>query len=162
MKHITRRRPDSHVRLGTWRALILHRAASGAVSGNPLHRDLTRQGHRIFASTVHATLLAMERNGMISRGNAADEVGRQHEFRITTKGREHLDALRQELTAAYDEVVRGRGPERSAPSRAAARVVPVGLAGVDIVAAVQASEQERAKLQSALERIRAVIAEALS
>lgn len=162
MKHITRRRPDSHVRLGTWRALILHRAASGAVSGGRLHRDLTRQGHRIFASTVHATLLAMERNGMISRGDAADEFGRRHEFRITKKGRDHLAALRRELTAAYDEVVRGHGPGASAPSRAASRAVPDVLAGVDIAALVQASERERAKLRVVLERIQTVVAGVLA
>ena len=51
---------------------------------------------------------------------------------------------------------------RSAPSRATARVAHAGLAGVDIVAAVQASERERVKLQAALEKVQAVLADALS
>ena len=54
-----------------------------------------------------------------------------------------------------------RGPGRPPKAKAAPAMAELdGIAG--IVAAVQASEQEKAKLQSALERIRAVIADALA
>ena len=155
MKHITRRRPDSEVRLGTWKVLILHRASSRPVSGGPLHQDLTRQGYRIFLSTLHQALLGMQRNGMLK----SDDVGwgKRRQFHITKKGRQHLAALRRELSSAYDEVVRGIGPADSPRLQAPSTNASQG----DIVAAVLRSEREREQLRAALERIQTVIAAAL-
>ncbi|MBP8299442.1 MAG: hypothetical protein KA020_03695 [Planctomycetes bacterium] len=162
MKHITRRRPDREVRFGTWRLLILHRAAFQVVSGGQLLRQLTRQGHKIQTSTLHDTLHGMVRIGMLHRVEAAAGSRDHLHYRISRKGRDHLAALRQELIAAYDEVVRGIDPEPADLPFAAETALssaPDELAG--IVAAVQNNERERMRMRAALERIQAIIADAL-
>ena len=64
----------------------------------------------------------MQRNGMLE----GDDVGwgQRREFHITKKGREHLAELREELSSAYDEVVRGVDPEHAARSGPASVAAP--------------------------------------
>ena len=162
MKHITRRRADTEVRLGTWKVLILHRASLHPVSGSPLHQALTRQGHKIFPSTLHQALLGMQRNGLIRLQSRAAR-GRR-DYGITQKGRQHLAALRKELSSAYDEVVRGVDPEHAARSGPASVATPgAHLGGLDdILTAVRNSERQRVAIRSALEQIQGIVADALT
>ena len=104
----------------------------------------------------------MVRIGMLHRVEAAAGSRDHLHYRISRKGRDHLAALRQELIAAYDEVVRGIDPEPADLPFAAETALssaPDELAG--IVAAVQNNERERMRMRAALERIQAIIADAL-
>ncbi len=66
----------------------------------------------------------------------------------------------------YNVKARAEKPAKRGPGRPPRAMAAPAMAGFDgiagIVAAVQASERERAKLRSALEKIQAVIADALS
>ncbi|MEO5617280.1 MAG: PadR family transcriptional regulator [Candidatus Eisenbacteria bacterium] len=157
MKHITRRRADREVRLGTWRVIILHRAASRAIWGNALHKELTGRGYKIFMSTFHEVLHGMERNGLLKSRVVTE--GPRREFRITAKGRRHLAELCQELTSAYEEVVRGNKPPAV---RAPVRDRDAGEDGIaNIVAVLQRGERERIRMRAALEQIHTVSADML-
>jgi DNA-binding PadR family transcriptional regulator len=102
---------DREIRLGIWKIHILHHASSREVWGRWLLEELAEHGHDLSPGTLYPALLRMEANDWLARiGNAPHSRARQT-FRITRAGRRLLDALRQEVTELYEEVVLGREPE---------------------------------------------------
>ena len=87
MKKQPHRSPDREVRLGAWKVLILHQAASKPVWGSQLFRLLIDRGFHLAQSAFHDALNVMVRNGWLHR-----TMGRYRtaQLTITPKGREHL------------------------------------------------------------------------
>jgi PadR family transcriptional regulator, regulatory protein PadR len=114
---------DREIRLGIWKIHVLHHAAAQDVWGKWLLEELAEHGHKLSPGTLYPALVRMERNGWLKRaGEPAHSRARQL-FRITAEGRRLLDALRQEVTELYEEVVLGRklGVSETSRQRAATR-----------------------------------------
>ncbi len=108
---------DREIRLGIWKLHILHHAASREVWGVWLLDELAEHGHHLSPGTLYPALARMEENGWLSRRSTREHRRARQPYKITPAGRVLLRALKREVTELYQEVVLGKAPAPSPPSK---------------------------------------------
>ncbi|MCL4501074.1 MAG: PadR family transcriptional regulator [Deltaproteobacteria bacterium] len=94
--------------LSFWKVHILHHAGEGPVYGQWIITELRRHGYDLSPGTLYPLLARMERHGWLE-SSGEDANGGAHarrNYHLTTKGREVLAAIREQVTELYCEVVK--------------------------------------------------------
>ena len=97
--------------LSIWKVHMLHHAATMAVSGQWIIRELRRHGYEVSPGTLYPLLARMATRGWLrSRTDAAAGSCARRDYTLTKKGAEVLTFLRNQVRELYSEAVRRKAP----------------------------------------------------
>jgi PadR family transcriptional regulator PadR len=101
---------NREVLLSFWKLHILHHAGEEAVNGQWILTELRRHGYEISPGTLYPMLKRMEKLGWL-RGKVVSLGGRRtrRDYRLTHKGDQVLEFMREKIGELYKEVVQKRG-----------------------------------------------------
>ena len=97
---------EREILLSFWKAHILHHAGEEPLHGQWLILELRRHGYEISPGTLYPMLHRMERLGWL-KGKSNPNGGRRarKDYRLTGKGEQVLEVLRDRIKELYEEVV---------------------------------------------------------
>ena len=98
--------------LAFWKIHILHHADEQGVYGQWMIEELHRHGHRLSPGTLYPMLSRMAERGWL-RAAEPKRSKAPRVYRLTPRGRDVLNRIRESLDELYREV----GRRRSVPSR---------------------------------------------
>jgi DNA-binding PadR family transcriptional regulator len=104
--------------LSLWKVHILHHAGEGPVVGQWMLRELRHHGYEVSPGTMYPLLKRLERNGWIRGESTGNGPKSRREYRLTTKGREVLKRIQDQLDELQGELSGGNrlaGPWRTSP-----------------------------------------------
>ena len=98
---------NREILLSFWKLHILHHAREEAVNGQWILTELRRHGYELSPGTLYPLLKRMERQGWL-RGRAVALGGRRarRDYRLTAKGEQVLELIREKIRELYDELVK--------------------------------------------------------
>ncbi len=99
--------------LAFWKVHILHHAEGQGVYGQWMLEELQRHGYRLSPGTLYPMLARMARRGWL-RASEPRRSKAPRVYRLTHRGREVLDQIRQSLDELYREVGADRSRRPSA------------------------------------------------
>ncbi len=101
------------VLLSFWKVHILHHAGEAPVHGQWILTELRRHGYEISPGTLYPLLNRMERLGWL-KCKVDPKGGRRarKDYRLTVKGREVLDLIREQIEELHQEVALGAHAKR--------------------------------------------------
>jgi DNA-binding PadR family transcriptional regulator len=97
---------NREVLLSFWKVHILHHARSQPVHGQWIVTELRRHGYQISPGTLYPLLQRMTRLGWLKcKRDPSGGLRARKDYRLTSKGREVLATIRDNVVELYHEVV---------------------------------------------------------
>jgi PadR family transcriptional regulator len=93
--------------LAFWKIHVLHHAPADGVYGHWMLDELRRHGYQLSPGTLYPMLSRMEARGWLRATQRGMPKGRRV-YRVTSRGREVLEQLRESLDERYREVAASR------------------------------------------------------
>jgi PadR family transcriptional regulator PadR len=90
---------------------VLHHAEEGPVYGLWLIEELNEHGYRLSPGTLYPHLHAMELAGLLRCRNENVNGKIRRYYRVTPKGKRHLEMARRQLAELAREILGGASPE---------------------------------------------------
>lgn len=99
---------EREILLSFWKVHILHHAERVPVYGQWVLQELRRHGYDVSPGTLYPLLTRMQERGWLKlRRDPHAGPRTRREYSLTTKGREVLAVLREQVEELYREVVLG-------------------------------------------------------
>ena len=104
---------EREILLSFWKVHILHHAGVEPIHGQWILNELRRHGYVISPGTLYPLLERMERRGWL-KGESDPRGGKRarKDYRLTTRGKEVLKLVCEQITELYEEVVGGAGKHK--------------------------------------------------